>query len=469
MIKKIFSLICVFSILTGCSSTIDDPGLKVLWAIAPKYEYASCFFNEIAVVGTSGGFYMFIDDSGNRMFNRDFFSVSIKNDGIGMFTDTLPTVKETPDGIAYQIQKDGLQAPNPLYPIVIQDELNRQYHIAKSSNGFVGLVDNKSQWIIAPQFDELKFADKDQLQFRKGEQIGFINDSGEPVIVPGAGIIKTFQHGYALVYLNSFSGMPEWSEHSWYNFIDMDGNYVLDYPLSECPIGMSEGIITYCQNSLYGFRNVDSNVIIPPIYSYAGVFSDGLAFVQNSDGEIGYIDYAGNLVIPFQKGQYGGEFENGIAPVTAVNGKIGLINSSGEWLTSAKYNSAIYDSEQNVWELEGKSTDIYFVDADVLVESFSLVTEILPGSVIGYKGLENKMALTNINNGKAKWHYFNYVGSFSEGLATAKKDGLYGYIDTNGNWIYSPQFEDAKPFSENKAAVCLDGKWGYILNPILSK
>lgn len=35
------------------------------------------------MVGNSGGSYMFIDDSGNRMFDRDFFSVSIKNDGIG--------------------------------------------------------------------------------------------------------------------------------------------------------------------------------------------------------------------------------------------------------------------------------------------------------------------------------------------------------------------------------------------------
>ena len=40
--------------------------------------------------------------------------------------------------------------------------------------------------------------------------------------------------------------------------------------------------------------------------------------------------------------------------------------------------------------------------------------------------------------------------------------GLYGYQTTQGKIVISPQFEDAKPFSEGLAAVYNGQRWGYI-------
>lgn len=55
-----------------------------------------------------------------------------------------------------------------------------------------------------------------------------------------------------------------------------------------------------CQNNLYGFINKMGEVIIPPRYKAAGIFSEGLAAVQNAAGLWGYIDSTGNQVINFQ-------------------------------------------------------------------------------------------------------------------------------------------------------------------------
>ena len=42
--------------------------------------------------------------------------------------------------------------------------------------------------------------------------------------------------------------------------------------------------------------------------------------------------------------------------------------------------------------------------------------------------------------------------------------GLWGFKDSTGNWVISPDFNFASQFSEGLAGVCMNGKWGYI-NP----
>ena len=64
------------------------------------------------------------------------------------------------------------------------------------------------------------------------------------------------------------------------------------------------------------------------------------------------------------------------------------------------------------------------------------------------------------------------LGGFSGGLATVKKDGKYGYINTKGNFVVndengnrieiSGKFDEAYSFTEDLAVVKKDGKYGYI-------
>lgn len=54
------------------------------------------------------------------------------------------------------------------------------------------------------------------------------------------------------------------------------------------------------------------------------------------------------------------------------------------------------------------------------------------------------------------------IDDFSEGLASAKKDGKWGYIDKKGNVVIDFIYENAGDFSEGLAPVKKDGKAGYI-------
>nr|MBA3352760.1 WG repeat-containing protein [Blastocatellia bacterium] len=51
---------------------------------------------------------------------------------------------------------------------------------------------------------------------------------------------------------------------------------------------------------------------------------------------------------------------------------------------------------------------------------------------------------------------------FYEGLASVKKDGKYGFIDTSGKLVIAPAFDKAGVFSRGLAAVIMDGNVGYI-------
>ncbi len=60
---------------------------------------------------------------------------------------------------------------------------------------------------------------------------------------------------------------------------------------------------------------------------------------------------------------------------------------------------------------------------------------------------------------------FDDAWSFSEGLARVKVADKFGFIDREGLYVINPQFDDARDFSEGLAAVEVGevgGRWTYI-------
>ena len=41
-----------------------------------------------------------------------------------------------------------------------------------------------------------------------------------------------------------------------------------------------------------------------------------------------------------------------------------------------------------------------------------------------------------------------------------KKDGLWGFIDSKGDWVVEPDFKKADPFTDGYAKVALEDKKG---------
>ena len=75
-----------------------------------------------------------------------------------------------------------------------------------------------------------------------------------------------------------------------------------------------------------------------------------------------------------------------------------------------------------------------------------------------------KHQIIHIENGKQILlnTYDDVEHGEEDGTFAVQKDGLWGFIDTNGDEIIAPQYEKYKSFSNGIAIVRKNRKWGYI-------
>jgi hypothetical protein len=200
-------------------------------------------------------------------------------------------------------------------------------------------------------------------------------------------------------------------------------------------------------------------------------FSCGLSLVKNDDGLYGYVDYHGNVKIPFVY-KYARDFSENVAIV--ADDEYGFvtqfITTSGEiiWegdLGGLPYWGDFHDGHMRkanaIYDLNGKMliTNLpQYTYANVEVrypfdfsEGYALIPkyhiyffDFPEGKAMNFFSGENWYYIYIDTNGKNAFDKtYDIAGSFSEGLAVAKKDGKAGVIDTTGEFVF--YFDDLDP------------------------
>jgi len=139
------------------------------------------------------------------------------------------------------------------------------------------------------------------------------------------------------------------------------------------------------EDGLWGFKDIYDKVIVEPQYLYVHRFSEGLAFVRGTETkehQTGFIDLAGNLVIPLPSIFSVGSFSEGFAfihewdetldlrrdpgaPVKIGSmGHVIFIDRTGQDVFDQKFHSALSFSEglAFVRYLEGDEHKAGFID-----------------------------------------------------------------------------------------------------------
>ena len=171
-----------------------------------------------------------------------------------------------------------------------------------------------------------------------------------------------------------------------------------------------------------------------PSFDLVFPFSEGLAAVKK-DGKWGFIDRGGNWAVEpsFEETKI---FAEGLAPAQKEEGgKWGYIDRRGDWVIKPFYDDAfIFQQERARIILKGK---LGFIDRD---------GEIVVDPIFD-------------SNSRSS--------GYNQGLAAVSYQNMWGYLDRNGEWAVWPIFSEAHPFSEGLAVVTLDGKSGWIRNPLV--
>lgn len=205
-------------------------------------------------------------------------------------------------------------------------------------------------------------------------------------------------------------------------------------------------LIRFEENGKLGYKNELGNIVIEPQFYAAGEFSEGLAPVGIQIEDLfesrwGYIDENGKMVI---EPLYGGvdEFSYGLARVESAdcdeegNHKYGIINKAGTLIVDTIYNDLRIDYGSD-WQYDDDSS----YDKDI----FKVV-------------IDAKIGFVTIN-GLVGQQLYDDAECFYAGKAAVELNGKWGFIDKTGKMIIEPQYDKVKSFlDDGKVYVEIDGE-----------
>ena len=215
----------------------------------------------------------------------------------------------------------------------------------------------------------------------------------------------------------------------------------------------------------YGLIDEDGKILNDTWYDYAEPFSDGLAVVKNNKGFYGYLDRKGNNPIPFQYNT-ATSFSEGLAQA-GDNSSMYVIDIKGNKISYlynyiGSYNNgfAPYNTDLNEWGFLDRNgqpvgNENYYEVGNFSKEGLAAVKSSDFDQMVGFIDTTGKLIIP--------FQYENaWIPTFSEGLAPVSKDGLYGFINTIGEWVIKPQYAYAVGFHEGLSCVFLNGRCGFI-------
>ncbi len=222
-----------------------------------------------------------------------------------------------------------------------------------------------------------------------GEKYGYMTNDGTEITDYIYDYATPFSEGLACVAIDGK-----------YGFLDKEGEIALPFIYDDAA-PFSEGLAYFVTGGKYGFMKPDGTVAFYLDCDSVSSFKEGLAYFS-IDGKYGYIDTTGQVVIEpvYFDADY---FEKGMAKIS-LDGCIGIINCYGEIVVPAKYDSVILRDKYLIGE-RNESYDCYSMDG----------VKVLPDS-------------------------YEYIKIAGENYLV-QKDGLYGVMNAEGEFLISPQYE----------------------------
>ena len=267
--------------------------------------------------------------------------------------------------------------------------------------------------LLPPALAQLFYREEIRLfPFVSNGKWGFIDKAGSITIDPVYKSVSKFVSGYAVVEL--FDGKM--------TLIERNGRAAFG-PVEYQILPPSEGLSRTRKGDLWGYLDMDGNVVIPFKFEEASDFQNGLARVK-INRKFTFIDQKGKRLTKFYKQAY--NFSEGLA-IIEIDGLRGFIDRFDDIAISPEYD-----------------------DADGFSQGLAAVRI---GGKYGYINRSGKLDIpAKFDN--ARW--------FSDGLAPVEIAGKWGFIDRDGEFRVEPSYISVGNYYDGMAAVQINEKWGYI-------
>ncbi|MDR0325080.1 MAG: WG repeat-containing protein [Oscillospiraceae bacterium] len=296
--------------LDGKWGYVDKSGNEV---IPLKYYSAQSFSEDLAMIGVDINYSGYIDTSGNEVIPPIYIYTQAFFEGLA----AVATGNLLKSSWGF-VDKTGKEVVPPKYDSI------RSFSeglAAVQFDGKWGFVDKTGKEVIPFKYDFAYSFIEGMASVVIDDKYGFIDKTGKEVIPPIYAQAQSFSEGLAAVCLP-----VDVTHDTWYGgvytinhwgFIDQAGNEVVPcqydfigsfseglavfeiYKWIELEGGGTIGLFAFNSDMLKGYIDKTGREVIPPIYTRAEAFSEGMAAVQRN-GKWGFIALTDELTKPVE-------------------------------------------------------------------------------------------------------------------------------------------------------------------------
>jgi len=484
--------------LGGLYGYVDTAGRVV---VEPQFEFAGVYWRGLAE-GSIGGKSALIDLEGRQVleprfarahpFTKDVFWV---NDGTrrydgepGMaelvnYEDRDVTRDVDVDGKWGLVDRTGEWIRRPEFSLIRPFDRNDASLVRVKTDAGWGVIKPDGTWFLEPKFESLGGLYKDLAPVRIEGRSGYIDRSGTIMIAPQFDDAGYFERDdLAVARIGKLAGLIDrtgaWVVEPKFDLIFV--GLVLPENAIRVMVGGKFGAIDRSGRYVVGPRFDTFNIIICDDGWVIGVVDGKRRAVRRDDAPLTLPDgelSAQDCVQPLQI-QIGNKFgflDRTLRPITEVrfedaaqfvgdtaavkvDGKFGYLNRDGTWLIEPRFEEAKPLGDIALVKLDGKFGYVKR-DGSWLVEPrFEEVGPFLPIAKINGKfGYINRDGTWLIEP------RFEKVVRFGGGFDAAKVDGKFGVIDKAGAWMIEPRWRSfGLRVSDGLVPAKLEDKWGFI-------
>jgi hypothetical protein len=376
------------------------------WLIEPKFQYAGTLADGLARV-TVDGKVGFIDRIGSFVIEPLF-------DKVGEFEQGLDRTWAERDGSVGVIDKTGIWVFQTNYQqmqfatIAVKDSQSLAvfgWHFKK--DGRWGLLDLDGRVVLDAEFDQtINHCADGRLEAYKNKERLYFNEDGSPLQPPDG----------RLVDASCYGGVPPYTLKIGYKFGLVDANSSPLTPVQFDTVAWAgPGVKNVKINGRWGRIGPDGHWLLEPKF-----------------------DYLSNGVNVF---------------VASLDGKRGFMRSDGSWLIEPKFEAARYRGDDTAFVTVAGTTGV------LRLSDQSWVVPPRPGVLC-----DANNAIMSQNDGKRlilsrtgeTWIDIGAerVGTNLDfGLLTFLKNGKWGLVDTGGQVMVEPQFDEPVYFAPRLRGV----------------
>lgn len=315
-----------------------------------------------------------------------------------------------------------------------------------------GYINAQGEVVIKPRFDTTFDFSEGLGLVTLNDKWGFIDATGEFAVPPKFDNADSFWRGFARVRTGEQWGLLE---RQTLRVTPLPGTKIQNEPLAvidtrgtSTPPLLPMETINAERQTRHGFVDRQGNIRIPPVYSNASHFNEGLAVVQRGE-RIMLIDPTGKIIpLPEEVDDmyWGSYFSEGLALVQA-GPNYGYVDRRGRWAIKPTFHGLAQPfSEGLAWVVE-PTTGWSAIDGIARRVGRDRAFVIDKSGAVQWT-MEGVSDALPFSEGLAAVHYVDPTPIDNETYTDA-----WGYVNKQGEWVLKPIYGNPGSFRNGIAEV----------------